>query len=171
MEIGQACIPIRLQDAGADFWAICLRLGVLGPQALTQHPRGADYLPSCLQRRLEGHLVLCRVSCLDGYSPRSLLRNLPGCSTGCCPSRGPRYSLRYSARCSTGRSDRRGLSRCPRCSPDCLANCQRSYSPGCSAAGRVRRSCSCRVAGLRTPHPHPLLEEEREKGRNPSSGR
>ena len=148
LEAAQACVLIRIRDAGTDFGAICLRLGVLDHWALTRHPRGADYLPSCLLGCPDRFPVRCPEGYILRNSPKSLLRNSPGCLTGCCPSRGarcsdrcglgcsfacgPRHSLRYSARRAPGR--------CPRCSPGRLADCRRN----CSLSYSEKRQLRCR---------------------------
>jgi hypothetical protein len=105
--IRQACILARLQDAGADFGAICLRIGALGLRLSNRPLHPVDYLPNCVRD--------CPGDCLG----ESLVRRLPNCLGGHGPEylvRGLRGSRQYAV-------DSRQVSCGAGCGHGCLVRC------------------------------------------------
>ena len=152
LAIGQACVLIRLQDAGPVFRPISLWLEALGPSRLTRHPRLGDSLPSYLRGCPDRYLVLRPLRRLGSHGPESFvcgltgypLRSTAGHGRGHSPAHPTGNSAHHPAR-NPGRDSPRYLGHyLPRCPP----HHNRSLLPrrlrGPRAASRMNEAAGAR---------------------------
>ena len=167
MEIGRACRRIRLQDAEADFGAICLWFRALGLSPLTHLPRLGDYPPNSLRYSLRyslgsslGECFVRRLADCPGrklpgslgrYSPRSRGKRLvlspggnaegyvQGCGARCLPGYRQDSRAGSSARCFP-----RSPARCP---AGCLHRCPADREWGVWRTRNPRWDRCCLIHG------------------------